>query len=114
MGEPVEESHQHVLGECLQIVPQLDELWKEILGLLTHLQINTTAINPWFHCSGHYEGLYEMPAYLGDKGLLPKELRNNIKRVNQNIDAKKLDKAMRGIMYLVKNRMRAIYLSRFR
>jgi hypothetical protein len=55
-----------------------------------------------------------MPAYLGDKGLLPKELRNNIKRVNQNIDAEKLDKAMRGIMYLVKNRMRAIYLSRFR
>ena len=26
MGEPVEESHQHVLGECLRVIPQLDLL----------------------------------------------------------------------------------------
>ena len=113
MGEPVKESHQHVLGECLRVIPQLDELWTELKGLFAELKVQSSAINPWFHCSEHYDGLYQLPAYLGDKGLLPKELPHYIRRENKGIDNEKVNKVMRGILYLVKNRVRAIYLSQF-
>lgn len=114
LGEPIEESHQHVLGECIRVVPLLDELWQEICGLFMRLGLSDKGINPWFNCPNFYNGLYEMPTYLGDKGLLPKELQPRIRQSNPHATTDDIKKIMRGIMYLTKNRIRAIYLSRFR
>lgn len=113
LGENITESHEHVLGECLRTIMQKEELWEEIKRLAHKLEINMEGLSPWFTCISHYPDLWDLPEWLGDKGLIPMQLIPRIKYINNNITNEKVKIFLQGIRYLKYNRIRTIYLRRY-
>jgi hypothetical protein len=95
-GATIEESMEHLFGECPQAIRINDEAWKEIDAILT--EHNLYDINPWFNVSHSWvvRGLdseWNMPKHLGDIGLLPVELAGRVKdQINEEDKEKKVEK----------------------
>ena len=49
----------------------MNDLWTEIVTLFDILKLDSNLVHPWFDCYEYYEGSYDMPASLGNKGLIP-------------------------------------------
>ena len=85
---PIIDSHEHVLGECPLTLDYHDDMWKSIKAVWKRHGLNTDGIEPWFAVNEHFPYRWSMPKQLGNKGLLPMELRERLRRKNRgrNLD----------------------------
>ncbi|PRP75774.1 hypothetical protein PROFUN_08768 [Planoprotostelium fungivorum] len=85
MEESITDSHQHALGECIFTRELNDQLWATLKQFWDKSKIRTENILPWFSTSDYDQYEWNLPEEMGNKGLIPCNLRQKIIQTSQFI-----------------------------
>ncbi|PRP81112.1 hypothetical protein PROFUN_01946 [Planoprotostelium fungivorum] len=86
MDESILDSHQHVLGECILTRELNDQLWANLKQFWDKSKIQTENILPWFSTSDYDQYEWNLPEEMGNKGLIPRNLRRKISKENKGLN----------------------------
>jgi hypothetical protein len=108
----VQESAPHVLGDCIETMIKLDDLWDEVKNTLQQSGLEHSLITPWFNVSTERDFRWNFPVELGNKGLLPKQLRKRLKAENPHNSGNTINETIDSITRRIQNRIITFYLGR--
>lgn len=86
MEERILDSHQHVLGECILTRELNGQLWANLKQFWNKNKIRSENILPWFSTSDYDQYAWNLPEEMGNKGLIPCNLRQKIRRENKGLN----------------------------
>ncbi|PRP73995.1 hypothetical protein PROFUN_16348 [Planoprotostelium fungivorum] len=86
MEESIMDSHQHALGECIFTRELNDQLWATLKHFRDKSNIRTENILPWFSTSDYDQYEWNLPEEMGNKGLIPRNLRRKISKENKGLN----------------------------
>ena len=109
--EEVEESHQHVLGQCQMTLEQRDNLWTELRKMWKEEGASTVALSPWFSTKSYRKMSYGLEEEMCNKGLIPKVIFRILKKDNKRLD---MNIIKRKTKFLIRQNIATGYIERMK
>ncbi|PRP75255.1 hypothetical protein PROFUN_15817 [Planoprotostelium fungivorum] len=88
------DSHQHALGECIFTRQLNDQLWATLKQFWDKSKIRTE--NIWFSTSDYNQYEWNLPEEIGNKGLIPRNLRQKMSKENKGLNVNSIILATSG------------------